>query len=110
MIYDRASPIQKLQLANQHISKSAHLTNQPIPMRLTIITLLLALTTPCHAQTKAALTDMSKTDITTMQDFDGAKVSFMGFHLGMSKKDALQQLKGLKDLKWRFDDFNTRSH
>jgi hypothetical protein len=52
---------------------------------------------------------MSKTDITTLSDFDGANATFKGFYLGMSKKDAIAQLDRLENLTWRFDDWNTKS-
>ena len=53
--------------------------------------------------------DMTKTDITKLENFDAAQVNFMGLHIGMSKQEALDVLNSMTQLTWVYDDFNTKS-
>lgn len=82
-------------------------TSNSSAMRCLFITILLALSISSYGQ--QGMPDMTQTDITTLADFDGAKVSFMGFHLGMSKKEVIEKLRTIPQWKWKFDAFNTRS-
>ena len=69
--------------------------------------LLATVFTGALAQTERI--DLQKTDITILKSFDGKKAVFYGFHLGMSKKEAIDQLNSLQQFTWKFDAFNTRS-
>lgn len=78
------------------------------PMKHLLLAVLIG-TTLCRAQSQAPLPDMTKTDITALSDFDGARVAFRGFHLGLGRQAAITKLNAMKDLTWDFDAFNTPS-
>lgn len=76
-------------------------------MRFTFLIALAMIVTNLQAQT--GLTEITKTDITKLTSFDGRKISFFGFHAGMSKKEAQDLLKAQPKLIAEYDDFNTKS-
>ena len=78
-------------------------------MKIIFSLLLLAVATTARAQQNMPMPDMAKTDITAMQDFDGANVCFRGLHLGMSKEKAIQKLDSFNDFTWDIDAYNTKS-
>lgn len=53
--------------------------------------------------------ELTKTDITTLTDFDGNKAAFFGLKKGMTKAAAVEQLKSLHQFTWKYDAWNTKS-
>jgi hypothetical protein len=68
---------------------------------------LMAFSTVAWSQT--GRTDMAKEDITAMEHFDGASVSFRGLYLGIGKEEAIAALNKMADYTWNIDAFNTKS-